>query len=136
MEKEEKRKQGRRNRIKGRQFENKVRQELTDNGWLVFKNDHNVEFINDKGYFLPAKKKFNPFTKRIMMIGSGFPDFVCIHPSMKHTIVQFIECKMNKYLDKIERKRIKWLKAHFHIPCYIAFQEKEGRKNIIKYMEV
>ena len=101
-----KRKQGKVNRARGKAFELKVRKDLEEKGWIVFRNSNDVKFpkriegkytseeicngidypegtIRDKyGTPQPQFKQttghWNPFTKSINMTQSGFPDFVCI----------------------------------------------------------
>ena len=85
--------QGRKSRRDGAKFEQDVRKDLESKGWIVFKNQNDVEFDTfyddegfkmplpegvKKGIFKPAKSKWNPFTKRPMNISQGFPDFLCV----------------------------------------------------------
>ncbi len=76
--------QGKRNRQRGASWELKVRADLESKSWFVSKFQNNVEFkeketINhyrvQEGKMIPAKRKFNPFSKA-MMLSSGFPDFI------------------------------------------------------------
>lgn len=104
--KKEKSRIGKKNRNSGKAFERKVRKDLTESGWIVFRNLNDVEFekfygesiiphkteikLEDikiegqkistflKGEFKQAKTKWNFFTKRPMGLQSGFPDFICI----------------------------------------------------------
>ena len=69
----EKQKQGKRNKVSGRNFEVRVRKDLELKGWIVLKNPNNV--IDNQ--FKQGKSKYNPFTKRLMMNSAGFPDFIC-----------------------------------------------------------
>ena len=70
--KEENRLRGKRARASGARFELKIRKDLESKGWIVLKNPNNV--IDNK--FKQARSKYNPFTKRLMMNNSGFPDFI------------------------------------------------------------
>lgn len=65
-------KQGKKNRASGAQWERVVRADLEEKGWIVIKNPNNV--INNK--FTQGKAKYNPYTKRVMMMSGGFPDFI------------------------------------------------------------
>jgi hypothetical protein len=46
--------------------------------------------------------------------------------------VMLCEAKTNNTLDKIEKEKCKWIEENLHIPCYVAYPEKEGRKTIVK----
>jgi hypothetical protein len=101
---EEKRKQGKRNKINGAKFENLVRKDLESKGWIVSKWNNNVEFLDvkevvrdskiednliklDWAKLVPAKRKFNPFNKALS-IGTGFPDFIAFFPRNPDIIPQ------------------------------------------------
>ena len=72
-----KREQGRKNRAAGTRFEAKVRSEIEKMGWTVSKwmNTIDYEWDNKIGKIVPAKRKYNPF-KKVMVLGTGFPDFI------------------------------------------------------------
>ena len=100
--KQDKKKQGKRNRASGAAWERKVRADLEKRGWFVSKFQNNVEFYSDagpvkniskeetesgtiivnsqqfkiNGRMIPAKRKYNPF-KKALSVGTGFPDFIC-----------------------------------------------------------
>lgn len=133
MKKEEKIKQGKTNRAAGKRFELKVRQDLENKGWIVSKWANNVTFtclinannmqalIDSKGNLIPAKAQYNPFFKRIVGEGSGFPDFIVYRPFYVNIETQIgktqvlrydiigVECKVNGKLDKSEKSKCKWL---------------------------
>jgi hypothetical protein len=138
-------KQGKANRAAGKRFELKVRENLENQGWIVFRNSNDVELIlkqtnfktikkenensiefsstfNEQklGRFKQAKTKWNPFTKMPMSIQSGFPDFVCIFRRDTYFDVQFVECKVNGMLSKIERDKVEWIKTNLKIPVLVA----------------
>ena len=129
-------KQGKKNRASGKAFELKVRKDLESKGWIVSKWANNIEFTNEgdcvkeggkvvheywNGRMIPAKGQYNPFFKRIVGEGSGFPDFIAFYQPGQHPIVVKgqgdvylydivgYECKINGYLDKIEKEKCKWL---------------------------
>ena len=143
MVKINKKTQGKKNRAAGIRFEARVRKDLESKGWIVDKWSNNVEFIErgllwKVGKLIPAKRKYNPF-KKVMAIGTGFPDFICFRkvtediikkverflggyvPSTANKIkeefrkvcdsyeVIGVEAKSNGYLDLKERAKCKWL---------------------------
>ena len=70
-------KQGKLNRAAGQRFEAKVRATLEKMGWIVDKWTNTVDYNREgkTGKVVPAKRKYNPF-KRVMVLGTGFPDFI------------------------------------------------------------
>ncbi|MFA6073927.1 MAG: hypothetical protein WC758_07470 [Candidatus Woesearchaeota archaeon] len=156
MKDKEKVKQGKRNKINGAKFELLVRKDLESNGWIVSKWNNNVSevFEQDIGEYvrelIPARHKFNPY-KKIMTLGTGFPDFEChrkkiINSSeiediqkLKEYIEEMnlyevigVEAKTNGYLDKEEKLKLKWL-LDKQIFSKIMIASKEGKE--IKYKE-
>jgi hypothetical protein len=127
--------QGKKNRQKGALFETKVREDLQKMEWIVAKWMNTVDFIKDsKGQLVPAKKKFNPFQKAMMM-SSGFPDFVCFRSTL-HSDKEVIgvEVKSNGSLDQIEKGMCRWLlDNHIFSRILIARKKLEGKKTIIFY---
>jgi ribosomal protein S27E len=69
--------QGKKNRAAGQRFEAKVRASLENMGWVVDKWTNTVDYNREgkTGKVVPAKRKYNPF-KKIMILGTGFPDFI------------------------------------------------------------
>lgn len=125
----DKRKQGKNNRAKGKAFEKRVEKDLESKGWIVIKFNKQVDL--DKNELVTAKPQFNPFFKRIVGEGSGFPDFLIFRKSPNETdfIIQLVECKINGYLDLKEKGKVEWIKSKLKIPVFIA--SKNGRE--IKY---
>ena len=72
----DKKSMGKKSRRSGKLFENQVRVDLCGKGYTVCKWTNTVDITEDK--IVPAKSKYNPFTKRVMSEGSGFPDYVCM----------------------------------------------------------
>jgi hypothetical protein len=68
----DKKKPGKKNRANGKKFELDVRKMLESVGWKVSKWCNNVK----DNKLIPAKSQYNPFFKRIVGEGSGFPDFI------------------------------------------------------------
>jgi hypothetical protein len=135
----EKSKQGKRNRAAGQRFELKVRHNLENEGWVIDKWTNNVDL--EKQELVKAKRKYNPF-KKVMIIGTGFPDFVGFKVDKKKYNVIGIEAKGNGWLDQNEKKKCKFLLEKKIFPKiliakkgkkrgeieYIDFMEKYGKK--------
>jgi hypothetical protein len=125
--------QGKRNRAAGLRFEAKVRAKLEEMGWTVDKWTNTVDY--EKLKLVPAKRKFNPFS-RVMVIGTGFPDFVAIKRFGESYEVIGVEVKLKGYLDKIEQGM-----AHFLVEnkifskFLIAVSKREGRKISVEFID-
>lgn len=108
MEKKKLQIQGKRNRAAGQRFELKVREHLESMGWVVSKWTNTVDY--EKLKLVPVKPKYNPFKKAIMVMGTGFPDFVAFRKiSQGFYEVIGVEVKKNGYLDKVEKGMCHWL---------------------------
>lgn len=132
-------KQGRANRAKGVQFELKVRKGLEELGWIVDKWTNTIDYDKEQGIWkiVPAKRKYNPF-KKIMVIGTGFPDFIAIKKSKNGYDVIGVEVKSNGYLDKIERGMCIWLlqnKIFSKILIAKKIQKKKYGKIQVEYID-
>lgn len=135
-------KQGKKNRVSGADFERRVRANLEKQGWIVFKNNNNVIDDNGDKRYKQGKAKYNPFTKNLMMNSQGFPDFICI----KKKIIERefsglyevigVECKCNGQLSKEEKEKCEWLlENNIVTKILIAYKSKEGRKIIVNYKD-
>jgi hypothetical protein len=158
MEKEisEKSKRGKKSRAAGQRFEAKVRQDLENKGWVVSKWMNTVDCDRDGkiGKLVSAKRKYNPF-KKVMTIGTGFPDFICFKGIDKEeeTIggtqipeeymkkdekkvfeVIGLEVKSNGYLDQIEKGMCLWLIAN-KIFSKIWIAKKGDKRGEIEYID-
>ncbi len=104
MNKEEYSKQGKKNRAAGVRFESKVRAGLEEMGWIVDKWTNTIDYDRDGkiGKVVPAKRKYNPF-KKVLVIGTGFPDFICIKNTKGVFEVIGVEVKRKGYLDKLKK---------------------------------
>ena len=138
--------QGKKSRTQGNAFEKRVRKDLEEKGWIVDKWSNNVEFDMDVidikgnvamklGKLVPAKAKWNNFTKSMMMGTGGFPDFVAFRVADSigpHNYCEVIgvESKMAGKLDKAEKEKCKWLLDN-HIFSKILIAKKEKIKNRI-----
>lgn len=130
LKKKSKIKMGRVSRASGARFELKVREDLENKGWVVSKWSNNVD--NEK--LIPAKRKFNPFSK-VLTIGTGFPDFIAVkHLHDESYSVIGVEVKTNGTLSKIEKEKCVWyLKNKIFSRIWIAKTERVGRKIEVKY---
>jgi len=122
-------KQGKRNRAQGKAFELRVRKELEDTGWIVDRWTNNIK----DNKCVPAKAKWAG-PGRPMMMGAGFPDFIAYREHTDGFAVEFIECKMNGYLDKVEKEKAKWyLECGYCSIFWIAYKVKEKNRVKVKY---
>ncbi len=135
LKKKSKVSQGKKSRQAGAQFELRVRKDLEEKGWVVDKWSNNFDL--EKNKIIPAKRKFNPF-KKVMTIGTGFPDFVATKflGDKVYSIIG-VEVKMNGLLSKIEKEKCKaFLDKKVFSEILVASKEKDGRKILIKYKDV
>jgi len=119
-----KKEQGRLGRARGKAFELKVRHEMESKDLVVCKWTNQIDF--EKNKVIPAKVKFNPFTKSSSQ-GNGFPDFV-VYTKRRNcdtkVIVVGVESKMNKYLSPDEKKMCDWLLANnIFVKILIAYKK-------------
>ena len=122
-EKVSKSKQGKKNRAAGVRFELKVRNDLEAKGWIMDKWTNNIDL--EKQQLVKAKRKYNPF-KKIMIIGTGFPDFIAFKIKGKNYEVIGVEVKGNGWLDKQEKEKCEFfLKKKIFSKILIA---KKGKK--------
>jgi hypothetical protein len=130
-------KQGKKNRAAGRLFEAKVRASLENLGWVVDKWTNTVDY--EKWKLVPAKRKYNPFLK-VLIIGTGFPDFICFkridEESEKYNIIG-VEVKKNGYLDQIEKGMCHWLLENriFSKILIAKLKKEEGKKMEVEYID-
>lgn len=150
--KEHAQKRGKKSRAAGKAFELRVRHHLEGQGWIVDKWSNQVEFFFEdesipnvkiiEGRLIPAKHKFNYFTKA-MTVGHGFPDFVAYReikmeriPGLiscsRHYEVIGVESKMDGKLDKEERKKCDWL-LEKNIFSKILIASKGEKRGVINY---
>ena len=137
MNKKEYSKQGKKNRAAGVRFEAKVRASLEEMDWIVDKWTNTVDYERNGniGKVVPAKRKYNPFKKAIV-IGTGFPDFICIKNTNGVFEVIGVEVKRRGYLDKIEKGMCKWLLDNkVFSKILIAKAKKNGKKIEVEYID-
>tara|TARA_Y100000310_G_C20590104_1_gene767527 strand:- start:623 stop:1156 length:534 start_codon:yes stop_codon:yes gene_type:complete len=99
-------KKGKKSRAAGVRFEGQVRKYWEERGWAIDKWSNNVNLEENK--MTIAKRKYNPF-KKVMAIGTGFPDFIGIKFIRKGIYnVIGIEVKVNGLLSKEEKQKCQW----------------------------
>jgi hypothetical protein len=135
--KEEKRKRGKKSRASGKKFENKVREDLESRGYIVCKWTNTVDLVNRK--LIAAKAQYNPFFKRIVGEGSGFPDYIAFKKKEGNYVLFGVESKKieaKTKLDKKEREMATWLLDNNVFPkIYVAVPIKRGRKTQVVYQK-
>ncbi len=152
---------GKKSRAAGIRFELKVREDLEKKGWIVDKWSNNVEFGNVTpgeqkspqiygGKLVKAKSKWAG-PGRPMMMGAGFPDFICYKQvnwkdgETHWTMGEFsgpckvfenigVESKMDGKLDKEEKEKAIWLLDN-HIFSKILIAKKGKKRVEIEYVE-
>jgi len=118
---------GKRAKKSGGDFELKVRKDLEEKSWTVSKWQNNIDL--DLKKIIPAKRIFNPFRK-VMTIGTGFPDFVAFQLVGEKTYnVIGVESKINGILSKEEKEKCAFLlKNKVFNEIWIATKNEETKK--------
>ncbi len=126
---------GKRSRAAGRRFEAKVRAELEKMGWIVDKWSNTVDYDKEGnlGKVIPAKRKYNPF-KKVMVIGTGFPDFICFKHKEKGFDVIGVEVKSNGYLSQIEKGMCIWFLTN-KIFSRILIAKRGKKRGEVEYID-
>lgn len=140
MNKKEFSKQGKKNRAAGQRFEARVRLKLEEMGWTVDRWTNTVDYNREEGIgkVVPAKKKYNPF-KKIMIMSAGFPDFICIkhlpeeNKASTYEVIA-VEVKMNGYLDQVEKGMCLWLLQN-KVFSKILIAKKGKKRGEIDYVD-
>lgn len=125
-------KKGKSAKARGAKFELMVRKELEEKGFVMAKWMNNVDLETKK--IIPAKRKFNPWNKAMMLSG-GFPDFIAIKKiQYKSYDIIGVESKMNGILSREEKEKCRWyLENGIFSEIWIAKAIKDGRKIKINY---
>jgi len=125
---------GKRSRVQGKAFELRARKDLEETGWTVDRWSNNVDL--EKNQIIAAKAKWAG-PNRPMMLGAGFPDFIAFKKQTEDWYeVIGVECKVGKYLDKIEKEKCKWLLDNqVFSKIMIAYKTKEKNRIIVNYQE-
>ena len=131
MPKKKKRMQGKRSRAAGARFELKIRNNLEKEGWIIDKWTNNVDL--EEGKLVKAKRKFNPYRK-VLGIGTGFPDFLAFRLKGKSYEVIGVEVKGNGWLDKSEKEKCKFL-LNKKIFSRILIAKKGGKRGETEYLD-
>ncbi len=112
-------KQGKLNRAAGQRFEAKVRENLERMGWIVSKWMNTLDYNRNEntGKIVPAKRKFNPFLKTLV-IGTGFPDFIAFRNNENSKLYRgYCEnCKKESFDNEISDGFIVCGSCGQHIP--------------------
>ena len=111
----------------GAKFEKKTREHYEDMGWVVTKWRNNIDL--QTGKIVKANNFYIPGRGNVM--GSGFPDFVIFKKNHhdSHYEVIFIESKLNGFLSKEEKLKLKVLNELGH-KTLIAYEDKSCQNNI------
>ena len=134
MPTKKKRKQGKKSRAAGARFELKVRNELESEGWIMDKRTNNVDL--EEGKLVKAKRKYNPY-KRVLGIGTGFPDFVAFRLAKgkgKNYEIIGIEVRGSGWLNKSEKEKCKFL-LNKKIFSKILIAKKGKKRGKIEYID-
>jgi len=81
---------------------------------------------------MKAKRKYNPF-KKVMVIGTGFPDFIAFRPKGKNYEIIGVEVRGSGWLDKSEKEKCKFL-LNKKIFSKILIAKKGKKRGKIEYM--
>ena len=86
----------------------------------------------EENKLVKAKRKYNPF-KKILIIGTGFPDFIAFKKiNKKNYDIIGVEVKMNGILSKIEKEKCAWyLRNKIFSQIWIA--KKGEKRGTIEY---
>ncbi|MBS3072843.1 hypothetical protein J4477_03360 [Candidatus Pacearchaeota archaeon] len=124
-------KKGKKSRSAGSRFELKVRKYWESKGYIVDKWSNNVDLENKK--LISAKRKYNPF-KKVMAIGTGFPDFIVIQ-FIREGVYDIIgvEVKINGILSKEEKEKCRWY-LEKRIFSKILIAKKSGKAEGIEHI--
>ncbi len=126
-------KQGKRDRAAGARFELKVRGNLESDGWILDKWSNNVAL--EEGKLIKAKRKYNPY-KKVLGIGTGFPDFIAFKREGKKYEIMGVEARTIGLLSKEEKEKCMWyLKNKIFSKILIAKSVQEGRRIRIEYID-
>ena len=122
---------GKKSRAAGARFELKVRGGLEKEGWIVDKWSNNVDLEENK--LVKAKRKYNPY-KKVLGIGTGFPDFIAFKRKGKNYGVIGVEARGNGWLDKGEREKCDFL-LDKKIFSKILIAKKGKKRGEIEYID-
>jgi len=122
---------GKKSRAAGARFELKVRGNLESDGWIVDKWSNNVDL--EEGKLIKAKRKYNPY-KKVLGIGTGFPDFIAFKRKGKNYEVIGIEVRGNGWLDKSEKEKCRFL-LDKKIFSKLLIAKKGKKRGEIEYID-
>ena len=122
---------GKKSRAAGARFELKVRNGLEKQGWIMDKWTNNVDLEENK--LVKAKRKYNPF-KKVMVIGTGFPDFIAFRSKGKNYEIIGVEARGSGWLDKSEKEKCKFL-LDKKVFSKILIAKKGKKRGEIEYID-
>jgi hypothetical protein len=122
---------GKKSRAAGARFELKVRNKLESEGWIMDKWTNNVDL--EKGKLMKAKRKYNPY-KKVLGIGTGFPDFIAFKRKGKNYEIIGVEARTMGRLSEEEREKCKWL-LNNKIFSKILIAKKGKKRGEIEYID-
>jgi hypothetical protein len=125
---------GKKARKSGGDFELKVRKDLEEKGWIVSKWQNNVDLELKK--VVQAKRVFNPF-KKIMTIGTGFPDFIAFQllGDRVYNIIG-VESKLNGLLSREEKEKCAFLlDQKVFNDIWISTKNEDGKIEYLNFKE-
>jgi len=143
LEKEIKSKRGKKSRASGQRFELKVRADLESKGWIVAKWSNNVGYVGNNDGTLENIKKLKLIpakSNRFNMRTCGFPDFIAFRYFSQAIInggdigvykIIGVECKVNGYLDKVEKEKCRWLTENNKFSKILIASKGKKRGEII-----
>ena len=125
---------GKKSKKSGGDFELKVRKNLEELGWIVAKWPNNVDLEIKK--IIQTKRIFNPF-KKVMTIGTGFPDFIAFQLVGEKTYnVIGVESKLNGTLSKEEKEKCAFLlNTKVFNNIWISSKNEDGKIQYIDFKE-
>lgn len=125
-------KKGGLSRAQGARFELKVRKDLEEKGRIVDKWTNNVDL--EEGKLVKAKRKYNPF-KKMLIVGTGFPDFIAFKLIGEKYDIIGVESKINGILSKTEKEKCRWL-LNNKIFSEILMAKKGEKRGEIEYINL
>ena len=151
-------KQGKRNKAMGADFERRTRKDLEAGNWKVSKYGNNVRDSKPRDGLAHAfhiKKCIPAKPGMYRMMQTGFPDFIAYQivdgrSECADTLVTqdgsiqidadasvfFIECKVNGYLSKEEKEKAQWYLDNGYCSKFlIAYKTKEKNRVKVNYKE-
>jgi len=151
-------KQGKKNKRIGADFERRVRKDLELKGWIVSKWQNNLQYPEENINLPPEEREdfkcISAKPGKFRMMQTGFPDFIAYQmydeeenfldtgaipktKPIKMYKVIFVECKTNGYLSKEEKEKAQWyIKNNYCEEFWIAYKTKEKNRVLVNYKKL